>query len=50
MVLDGGNPYIKDHEKEYGPHGYVTLEFENEKLTEFMHLPDGTVVKSQQIT
>ena len=49
VVLDGENPYIKNHEKEYGPHGYVTLEFENEKLTEFMHLPDGKVVKSQQI-
>jgi calcineurin-like phosphoesterase family protein len=49
VVLDGANPYIKNHEKEYGPHGYVTLEFENEKLTEFMHLPDGTVVKSQKL-
>ncbi len=25
--------YIKGHEKENGPRGYVTLEFENEKLT-----------------
>jgi calcineurin-like phosphoesterase family protein len=49
VVLDGGNQYVKSHEKEYGPHGYVTLEFDNEKLTEFMHLPDGQVVKSQQI-
>jgi hypothetical protein len=49
IVLDGGNPYIKDHEEEYGPHGYVTLEFDNEKLTEFMHLADGNVVRSQQI-
>jgi len=49
IVLDGGNPYIKDHEGEYGPHGYVTLEFDNEKLTEFMHLADGSVVRSQQI-
>jgi hypothetical protein len=48
-VLDGSNPYIKGHEAEYGPHGYVTLEFENKKLTETIHLPDGTQVRSQQI-
>jgi hypothetical protein len=48
-VLDGSNPYIKGHEAEYGPHGYVTLEFENKKLTETVHLPDGTQVRSQQI-
>lgn len=48
-VLDGSNPYIKGHETEYGPHGYVTLEFENKKLTEKVHLPDGTPVWSQQI-
>jgi hypothetical protein len=43
-VLDGTNPYIAGHEAEYGPHGYVTLEFDNEKLTEFIHLPDGRKV------
>jgi hypothetical protein len=48
-VLDGSNPYIKGHETEYGPHGYVTLEFENKKLTEVVHLPDGTPVWSKQI-
>ena len=44
VVLDGSNRYVSGHETEYGPHGYVTLEFENEKLTEFIHLPDGTNV------
>ncbi|MCC6587148.1 MAG: metallophosphoesterase [Bryobacterales bacterium] len=49
VVLDGSNPYIKDHETEYGPHGYVSLEFENGKLTEIMQLADGTEVMRNQI-
>jgi hypothetical protein len=44
LLLDGKNPYISGHEDEYGPHGYVTLEFENDKLTECVRLPDGTQV------
>jgi hypothetical protein len=43
------NPYIKGHETECRPHGYVTLEFENKKLTEIVNLPDGTPVWSRQI-
>jgi Calcineurin-like phosphoesterase len=40
-VLDGRNEYIEGHEGEYAPHGYVTLEFENEKMTEIVHQADG---------
>jgi hypothetical protein len=40
-VLDGRNDFIPKHETEYVPHGYVTLEIENDKMTEFIHQPDG---------
>jgi len=46
-VLDGGNPFIKDHEKEYGPHGYMTLEFDEDELFEIVHDADGTRVWAQ---
>jgi len=45
VVLDGKNPYVIGHEVEYGPHGFVTLQFENEKFKEFVHLPDGSIVE-----
>jgi hypothetical protein len=40
-VLDGRNDYIPKHETEYAPHGYLTLEFENAEMREFIHQPDG---------
>lgn len=42
FVLDGRNPYIEKHEDEYVPHGYLTLEFEKDRLTEIVHQADGT--------
>jgi len=45
FVLDGRNDYITGHETEYGPHGYVTLEFDNDQMTEFVHQADGTVIE-----
>ncbi len=46
-VLDGANPYIENHEKEYGPHGYMTLEFDDDDLFEIVHDADGTRVWAQ---
>jgi hypothetical protein len=45
VVLDGRNEYIEGHETEYAPHGYVTLEFENDKMTEFIHQADGKIIE-----
>jgi len=42
LVLDGPNPYISGKEEKYGPHGYATLEFDGDALTERIHAPDGT--------
>jgi hypothetical protein len=49
VLLDGPNSYIKGHESEYLPHGYVTLEFDNQKLRETFYLADGTSLKTQEI-
>lgn len=49
FVLDGRNDYIQGHETEYAPHGYVTLEFENDKLTEFIHQADGTTIQLPKV-
>jgi len=48
-LLDGRNPYIKGKEEKFLPHGYMTLEFAGPKLTERMHLPDGTEIWSHTI-
>jgi hypothetical protein len=48
-MLDGVNPYISGHETEYGPHGYVVLEFDGPGLNEFIVDPDGTPLRTQQL-
>ena len=42
LVLDGENPYVKGHEAEYGPNGYMTLEFTARQMHETVHAADGT--------
>ena len=42
MILEGPNPYVKKHEKEYGPNGYMTLELNGEHLNEIVLMPDGS--------
>jgi hypothetical protein len=42
LLLDGPNPYVEGHKDEYGPNGYVTLEFDGPHLTEHYFLPEGT--------
>lgn len=44
LVLDGPNPLIRGEESKFGPHGYLTLEFEGPNLIERVHLPDGTEI------
>jgi hypothetical protein len=43
-ILDGDNPFIDDGPEDYGPNGYMTLEFDDANLTEVVHMPDGTPV------
>jgi hypothetical protein len=49
-VLDGPNPYIRGHEKEYGPHGYVRLEFDRPRLNEVILDADGSPLRELQLT
>ena len=39
LVLDGSNPYLEDEADKYGPHGYVALEFEGNRLFETFYTP-----------
>jgi hypothetical protein len=48
-VLDGPNPFIPGHEKEYGPHGYVILELQGPRLNELVVDADGSVLRSQEL-
>jgi calcineurin-like phosphoesterase family protein len=48
-VLDGPNPFIPGHEKEYGPHGYVILELQGPRLNELVLDADGSVLRSQEL-
>ncbi|TIL43300.1 metallophosphoesterase [Mesorhizobium sp.] len=50
LVLDGENPLVKGDEKKFGPHGYLTLEFDGPNLTERIHLPDGTEIFAGPVT
>jgi hypothetical protein len=39
IVLDGPNPYLDAEANDYGPHGYVVLEFEGNQLFETFYTP-----------
>jgi len=49
MILEGPNPYVKDHEKEYGPNGYMTLELNGDSINEIVQMPDGSRVYEREI-
>ena len=42
LALDGPNSLVKGEEAKFGPHGYLTLEFDGPDLVERVHLPDGS--------
>ncbi len=44
LVLDGPNPLVPGEEEKFGPHGYLTLDFDGPNLIERVHLPDGTEI------
>jgi hypothetical protein len=44
----GQNSYFEKHEDEYVPHDYLTLEFENDRLTEIVHQADETQWNSER--
>ena len=49
LVLDGPNPLVKGEEQKFGPHGYLTLNFDGPSLIERVHLPDGAEIFKGQL-
>jgi hypothetical protein len=49
VVLDAPNPYVEGEADKYGANGYVTLEFDDRRLNEVIHAPDGTVLRQRQL-
>lgn len=49
LFLDGPNLLIAGEEEKFGPHGYLTLDFNGAALTERIHLPDGTTILEQAV-
>jgi hypothetical protein len=51
IVLDGINSTVTDHQYEYGPHGYLTLELHGKRLTERVHeAADRREIWAQELT
>jgi len=49
LIIEGPNPYIPDHINDYGPNGYMTLEFSDDRLNEIVQMPDGSVAYEREI-
>jgi hypothetical protein len=49
-ILDGSNPFIPEAPQLYGPHGYMTLEFDGDDLFETVHDANGDVLYAQPLT
>lgn len=48
-ILDAANDFIEQHGGDYGPNGFVTLEFKGARLVETYHMPGGEVVLRQEV-
>jgi Calcineurin-like phosphoesterase len=49
LVLDGANAYVKEHEGDYGPNGYLSLLLSDTKLDERVHAADGTLLYEKEL-
>src|SRR5688572_21968810 len=49
VVLDAPNPYVEGEAEKYGANGYVTLEFDDQRLNEIICAPDGTILRERQL-
>ncbi len=48
-ILDGPNPFVEGHENDYGPHGYVTLEFDGPHLNEVVQDATGQILRQRPL-
>jgi hypothetical protein len=49
LVLDGPNQFIEGEEEKFGPHGFMTLDFNGPVLTENVFSADGTELYKKEI-
>ena len=49
LILDGANPYLGPDANLYGPHGYVALEIEGDRLFETFYVPSEPGPKPVEI-
>jgi hypothetical protein len=49
LVLDGPNAFVNGEEEKFGPHGFMTLDFEGPMLLERVFLADGTLLNEHTI-
>jgi len=49
-ILDGPNPYVTADPAGYGPHGYMSLVFDEGQMREFVHRPDGVTIYTKLLT
>jgi hypothetical protein len=49
LILEGPNLYIPGHTDRYGPHGYMTLEFDGPRLNEIVHTSDGSIAYEREL-
>jgi hypothetical protein len=49
-ILDGPNPYVTADPQGYGPHGYMSLMFDEGQMREFVHRPDGVTIYTKLLT
>jgi len=49
-ILDGPNQYVQQAPNLYGPHGYMSLVFDEGQMREFVHRPDGVTIQTKLLT
>jgi hypothetical protein len=49
-ILDGPNPYVTADPNAFGPHGYMSLVFDEQQMREFVHRADGVTIYTRLLT
>lgn len=49
LILDGPNRFIPGHEKKYVPHGFVVLEFDDDRIVEFYYDAGGQLLMDREV-
>jgi calcineurin-like phosphoesterase family protein len=49
-LLDSANLYVPTFEAQFAPHGYMRLEFQNDRLTEYVRAPDAANIYLEDLT